>query len=106
MERLEWISDDRARVRAAEGALAKRLGLAEGDVLLDFPVKTEMLGLDLPVLGRDGTVSQLTREGLPGSIDLPRLAEQLYRSARWLRVFTQERAVLTRETLEEVLGVA
>jgi HD superfamily phosphohydrolase len=103
MEELEWISEDRARVRSAERALAKRLGLAEGDVLLDFPVKTQMLGLDLPVLSRDGTVRQLTQEGMPGSIDLPRLAEQLYRSARWLRVFTRNRVRLERGALDDVL---
>ena len=88
MEELEWIADDRDRTRAAEGMLASRMGLAEGDVLLDFPAKTQMLGLDLPVLGRDGTVRHLTQEGMPGAINLPRLSEELYRSARYLRVFT------------------
>jgi hypothetical protein len=60
-------------------------------VLLDFPAKTQMLGLDLPVLTREGTVHRVTQEGIPGSIDLPVLAEQLYRSARYLRVFTREK---------------
>jgi HD superfamily phosphohydrolase len=104
MESLEWIADDRGRARRAECAIAKRLGLAAGDVLLDFPAKTQMLGLDLPVLGRDGSVHRLTQEGIPGAIDLPVLAEQLYRSARYLRVFTRERKTISRRELEVVLA--
>ena len=102
MEQLEWISDDRARTRRAEEALASALGLAAGDVLLDFPAKTQMLGLDLPVLARDGSVRHLTHDGLPGAIDLPRMSDELYRSARYLRVFTARRTVAERST---VLGV-
>lgn len=103
MESLEWIADDRERTRRAELAIAKKLGLAAGDVLLDFPAKTQMLGLDLPVLSRDGSVRRLTQEGIPGAIDLPVLAEQLYRSARYLRVFTRERRTISRAELEAVL---
>ena len=103
MESLEWIADDRERTRRAELAIAKKLGLAAGDVLLDFPAKTQMLGLDLPMLSRDGSVRRLTQEGIPGAIDLPVLAEQLYRSARYLRVFTRERRTISRAELEAVL---
>jgi hypothetical protein len=46
-----------------------------------------MLDLDLPVLRRNGDVMRLTQEGLQGAINLPMLATELYRSARWLRVF-------------------
>jgi HD superfamily phosphohydrolase len=104
MESLEWIADDRERTRRAELAIAKKLGLGAADVLLDFPAKTQMLGLDLPVLGRDGSVRRLTQEGIPGAIDLPVLAEQLYRSARYLRVFTRERKTISRGELEGVLA--
>jgi HD superfamily phosphohydrolase len=104
MESLEWIAEDRERTRRAEAAIAGRLGLAAGDVLLDFPAKTQMLGLDLPVLSRDGSVRRLTQEGIPGAIDLPVLAEQLYRSARYLRVFTRTRAKIERRELEAVLA--
>jgi len=104
MDELEWIADDRERTRRAEGAIAKRLGLSAGDVLLDFPAKTQMLGLDLPVLSRDGSVHRLTQEGIPGAIDLPVLAEQLYRSARYLRVFTRVRKTISRGELEVVLA--
>jgi hypothetical protein len=104
MESLEWIAEDRNRTRRVELAIAKKLGLAAGDVLLDFPAKTQMLGLDLPVLSRDGSVRRLTQEGIPGAIDLPVLAEQLYRSARYLRVFTRSRTKIEWRELEAVLG--
>jgi hypothetical protein len=66
--------------------LADELRLRPGDVLLDFPIKPQMLGLDLPVVRRDGSVQRLTAAGFPGAINLPLLSEQLYRSARVLRV--------------------
>jgi len=60
-------------------------------VLVDFPIKTQMLSLDLPVRLRDGRIAALTMEGLAGAVNLPRLSDEFYRSARWLRVFTRER---------------
>ena len=87
----EWIADDPARTRAAESKLAALLGVRAEDVMLDFPAKTQMLSLDLPVLGVDGSVRRLTQAGLAGAIDLPKLSEDFYRTARWLRVFTAER---------------
>ncbi len=103
MESLEWIADDRERAMSAERAIAKKLGVAHEDVLLDFPAKTQMLGLDLPVLSRDGAVSRLTQKGIPGAIDLPVLAEQLYRSARYLRVFTRTRVRIGWDELKNLL---
>jgi len=82
----EWIATDRPLAIAAEDALADELRLLPGDVLLDFPIKPQMLGLDLPVVRRDGSVQRLTAAGFPGAINLPLLSEQLYRSARVLRV--------------------
>jgi len=93
-EKFEWIATDRKRVAAAENALAKEFGLVPGDLLLDYPVKTQMLGLDIPVLRRSGKVERLTGEGWIGTINLPSLSEELYKSARWLRVFTAKRAKL------------
>jgi uncharacterized protein len=104
MESLEWIAEDRDRARSAEREIAKKLGIAADDVLLDFPAKTQMLGLDLPVLSKDGSVHRVTQEGIPGAIDLPVLAEQLYRSARYLRVFTRGKNIISRADLEAVLG--
>jgi HD superfamily phosphohydrolase len=87
----EWIADDRALVVAVEDQLARELGLNPGELLLDYPVKTQMLGLDIPVLRRNGSVRQLTAAGWEGAVNLPKLSEELYGSARWLRVFTCRR---------------
>ncbi|MBX3173232.1 MAG: HD domain-containing protein [Gemmatimonadaceae bacterium] len=98
-ERLDWLSDDRARTRRAEDALARTAGLAPGELLLDFPRKERMLGLDLPLLARDGSVRHLTDQGIVGTINLPILGEELYQSARWLRVFTARRIELSRDVV-------
>jgi HD superfamily phosphohydrolase len=92
----EWIADDRELTVAVEDALARELGLHPGELLVDYPAKTQMLGLDIPVLRRNGEIRQLTAEGWEGAIDLPRLSDQFYRSARWLRVFTCRRMALDR----------
>jgi uncharacterized protein len=91
---IEWIASDRKRVTDTENLLAKEFGLAPGELLLDYPAKTQMLGLDIPVLRRSGKVERLTGEGWIGTINLPSLSEELYKSARWLRVFTARRAKL------------
>lgn len=103
---LEWLADDRARIRAAEDRLAEALDLAPGALLLDFPRKERMLGLDLPLLARDGSVRRLTDAGIAGTLNLPILGEQLYQSARWLRVFTAERRSLAPGLVLEALGAA
>lgn len=90
----EWIATDRERARDAEDEIARDIGMKPGEVLLDFPVKTQMLGLDIPVRRRSGEVERLTGEGWPGTINLPTLSEELYRSARWLRVFVARRTAV------------
>ena len=95
----EWIASDRRLTAAAEDQIARELGLELGEVLLDYPVKTQMLDLDLPVLHRNGTVRRLTGEGLEGSINLPMLSNELYRSARWLRVFVARPVQLERKAV-------
>jgi hypothetical protein len=95
----EWIADDRALVVATEDQLARELGLASGELLLDYPTKTQMLGLDIPVLRRDGRVRRLTAAGWEGAINLPKLSEELYGSARWLRVFACRRVPVRREEI-------
>jgi len=95
----EWIADDRALVVAVEDQLAREVGLAPGEILLDYPVKTQMLGLDIPVLRRNGRVRRLTAEGWEGAINLPTLSEELYRSARWLRVFACRPVALSRDAI-------
>jgi hypothetical protein len=46
-----------------------------------------MLALDLPLVKRDGTVTQLSGTEVGAHLGLPRVAAELYRSARRLRVF-------------------
>ncbi len=107
----EWIANDRALTVDVENALARELGHAPGTVLLDFPAKAQMLGLDILVQRRGGEVERLTESG-SGQINLPQLSDQLYRSARWLRVFVAagvrvpEDAVLevARRPAEELRG--
>ena len=53
-----------------------------------------MLGLDLLVQRRDGEVRRLTAAGWEGAINLPKLSEEFYRSARWLRVYTSPRIAI------------
>ena len=99
----EWLATDYERTRETEDRIAVSLGMKPGEVLLDFPAKTEMLGLDIPVLRRGGAVERLTSEGWPGTINLPTLSEELYRSARWLRVFTSRRTSLSFDAVRELL---
>ena len=103
VEKVEWIALDRQRVAAAENALAEEFDLEAGELLLDYPAKTQMLGLDIPVLRRSGKVERLTGEGWIGTINLPTLSEELYRSARWLRVFTARRTKLDARRVLDML---
>jgi hypothetical protein len=98
----EWIADDRALVVAVEDPLAREVGLSSGELLLDYPVKTQMLGLDIPVLRRSGSVRRLTAEGWEGAINLPTLSEELYRSARWLRVFACRPVDVSRDAIVRI----
>jgi uncharacterized protein len=87
----EWFYADGGLRTAVERALGEELGLGAGDVFLDYPEKPRMMELDLLLRGRDGAVQRLTRGGRAGLIDLPRVSEELYYSARAFRVFTAER---------------
>ncbi|MEI2719277.1 MAG: HD domain-containing protein [Gemmatimonadales bacterium] len=82
-----WIWDDPDALERAEDALAADLGLPPGGALIDFPARSSMLSVDLPLLTRGGRVEQLTDEGRAGQLGLPRIAAELYRSARRLRIF-------------------
>jgi HD superfamily phosphohydrolase len=86
-----WISEDPALVERVEDALARELGLPAGGVLLDFPSRPSMLAVDLPLRTRSGRPERLTDAGRAGQLGLPRVAEELYQSARRLRVFTAGR---------------
>lgn len=99
----EWIASDYALTRRVEDVLASELGLRKGELLLDFPTKTQMLGLELPMLRRNGQIEQLTAAGWEGDINLPRLSDELYRSARRLRVFTANRSPVPESKMLAVL---
>jgi uncharacterized protein len=102
-DRGDWIAGDWRRVVDTENELARELGLQPGELLLDYPAKAEMLGLNLPVLRRGGRVEHLTPSGADGTINLPRLSEELYRSARWLRAFTARPVRLSAERIVRIL---
>jgi hypothetical protein len=90
----EWIADDRGLTVAVEDALAREVGLQPGELLLDYPTKTQMLGLDLLVQRPYGEVRRVTAAGWEGAINLPKLSDELYHSARWLRVYTAVRVAI------------
>lgn len=83
-----WITGDSPFKRRVEEALAAELGLPAGGVFLDFPEKPGMFGLDLLVQRRSGEIQRLGPGGRVGLIGLPRIAEELYQTARVLRLFT------------------
>jgi hypothetical protein len=85
-----WVADDPDLLERVEDGLALEVGLAPGDLLLDFPARSSMLGVDLPLRTRSGAVERLTDAGRAGQLGLPRVADELYRSARRLRVFVRE----------------
>ena len=86
-----WFETDPELRRALEDRLAGELGLPTGGVFIDYPAKPQMMGLDLLLRQRDGATQRLTESGRAGLIDLPRIADELYHSARVFRVFTVER---------------
>ncbi len=85
-----WVSDDPDRLERAEDSLAAAVGLAPGRLLIDFPARSSMLAVDLPLRTRTGPIERLTDEGRAGQLGLPRIAAELYRSARRLRVFVAD----------------
>lgn len=70
-----------------EDQLAAEVGLQPGELLVDYPERTNMLSVNLPLRLRDGSVTRLTDQGRPGQLGLPQVAGHLYQSARRLRVF-------------------
>lgn len=82
-----WLWEQPDLLRKVEDVCAARAGLKPGELLLDFPERSAMLGVDLPLRTRDGVVERLTSEGREGQLGLPRVADELYRTARRFRVF-------------------
>jgi HD superfamily phosphohydrolase len=97
-----WVADDPALLERVEDSVAVRVGLAPGELLLDFPARSSMLGVDLPLRTRGGAIERLTDAGRAGQLGLPRVADELYLSARRLRVFV---ARMPARSLEGVLDL-
>ena len=86
-EAAAWATTDAPLKRAVEDRVAEELGLPRGAVFLDYPEKPGMFRLDLLVARSSGEVIRLGPGGRAGMIGLPRVAEELYRTARVLRLF-------------------
>jgi uncharacterized protein len=82
-----WVAEDPDLLEMVEDAIATQVGLPPGGLLLDFPARSSMLGVNLPLRTRRGTIERLTDAGRAGQLGLPRVADELYRSARRLRIF-------------------
>jgi uncharacterized protein len=102
----EWLNADLPLLHALERRLAVELEIEEGGVFVDYPEKPRMLGLDLLLLRRDGQVQRLADEGRAGLIDLPRVADELYYTARTFRVFTTDRRVIAEDAMLALLSLA
>ncbi|MBI4540579.1 MAG: HD domain-containing protein [Gemmatimonadetes bacterium] len=98
-----WAAGDSVEKRRVEDTLAEELGLEPGEVMIDYPAKRAMFHLDLLVERRGGRVERLREGGLAGLIDLPRVANELYRTARVLRIFTFERRSLEPQRILELV---
>jgi hypothetical protein len=85
-----WVAAEPDLLERVEDRLAEELGMAAGDLLLDFPARTAMLGVNIPLRTRGGAVERLTDAGRAGHLGLPRVADELYRSARRLRIFVSQ----------------
>jgi HD superfamily phosphohydrolase len=97
----DWAVGDSPWKRAVEDALAAELALEPGEVVIDFPAKPQMFQLDVLVERRGGHVQRLDMEGLEGLLDLPRVSQELYQSARVLRVYTFERRQVSSDSVLE-----
>jgi uncharacterized protein len=101
----DWPATDPDLAEQVEDRIAREIGLAPGEVFLDFPVKAEMIGVTLPLVRRDGEVVRLSGDAADARLGLPRVAAELYRSARSLRLFTMHPppAVVDREGVMELV---
>lgn len=100
----EWLTTDGETKLNVEDALARELGAEPGAVFIDYPEKKAMFGLNILLKRRSGEVMRLGPHGRAGLIGLPRIADELYRTARVLRVFVLGQRVEI--AAEKVMGIA
>jgi HD superfamily phosphohydrolase len=98
-----WVANDPDLLERVEDAVAHQNGLPPGSVFIDFPARSAMLGVNLPLRTRSGVVERLTDAGRAGHLGLPRVADELYRSARRLRIFVANPPVRPLEPVLEIL---
>ncbi len=91
----DWPSHDPNLLERVEERLARELGLGAGQLFLDFPAKPDMLDVAVPVVGRPGSAA--------GHLGLPRVANELRRSAQRLRVFVLEPAEIPARAVVELV---
>jgi HD superfamily phosphohydrolase len=99
-----WVAEDPDLLERVEDAVGRAVGLAPGDLLIDFPARAAMLGVNLPLRTRAGSVERLTDAGRAGHLGLPRVADELYRSARRLRIFVATSPSRSLEPVVELLS--
>jgi hypothetical protein len=99
-----WIRPRPDLLERVEDRLARELGLHAGELLLDLPSNPSMLAVDLPLRTRTGAVERLTGEGRAGQFGLPRVATELYQSARRLLVFTERPVTRDLTRVRELVG--
>ncbi len=97
-----WFRSDPALVHQLEQRIAAELELPPDAVFLDYPEKPGMMALDL-LLRRRNSVQRLTQSGRAGLIDLPRIADTLYHTARVFRVLTMQRREIPADRLLTLL---
>jgi len=91
----DWPSRDPDLLERVEERLARELGLHADQLFLDFPAKPHMLDVAVPVVGRSGSAVE--------HLGLPRVATELHRSARALRVFVLESAQVPARPIIELI---
>ena len=94
-ETADWPSQDPDLLERVEERLARELGLGPDQLFLDFPAKPGMLDVSVPVVGRSGSAAE--------HLGLPRVAEELHRSAQRLRVFVVEPAEIPARAIVELV---
>jgi hypothetical protein len=102
----DWPATDPDLVERVEAKLARDAGLAPGDVFLDFPVKPGLLQLDVLVVRRDDTVTQLEGAELSTQLGLARVGAELYATARRLRVLVLRPANINSDRVSELVTLS
>lgn len=103
---VSWFYDHPELLRRLERRLAVELALPPGNVFIDYPEKPGMMGLGLLLLQREGDIVRLEEGGQAGFIDLPRISDELYHSARVFRVFTTERKQIPEAPMLALLSLS